>query len=417
MKKYLPYLFAILLTTAVILLVASAPGKQKAKLPNQRVTLRKSDKIPYGTWVAYHHLSHIFPTAALYTNYHQPGYWDSISIYDEQQALLIITGKFNADDDEMNRLISFAEKGNEVFISARTFSFSAGSLTGTRVNNSVMAAFLEEGEGARDSLQVLLSEPVFGANSKYTYPGRSLDASFSSFNKKTSEILGTDERGEPNFIRLRIGKGNIFLHLAPLSFSNYFLLHKNNVEYYEKVLSVIDPGIKKLAWDEYYLNKRFLDDDDDNKKNWFTVLMQAENANGEKSFQVAFWLLAGLLLLFILQEMRRKQRLIPVMKPPRNDSMDFVQTIGRLYYDKGDHANLSRKMSAYFLEYVRNKYKLLTNSLDDSFTASLAYKSGVEEMELRQVISFINYLDSGGTVDEKQIRLFHDQLERFYRES
>ena len=64
------------------------------------------------------------------------------------------------------------------------------------------------------------------------------------------------------------------------------------------------------------------------------------------------------LLLYVVLEMRRKQRTIPVMTKPKNDSLEFVKTIGRLYHDKGDHKNLCRKMSAYFLEHVRNRYKL-----------------------------------------------------------
>ena len=116
-------------------------------------------------------------------------------------------------------------------------------------------------------------------------------------------------------------------------------------------------------------------------------------------------------------EMRRKQRYIPVIKKPGNDSMDFVKTIGRLYFDKGDHANLCRKMSAYFLEYVRNKYKLLAGSLDEDFIAKLQYKSGAAEYEVRGIISFIKYLDDGPAINHKQLTAFHKQLELFYKKA
>src|SRR6185503_10139397 len=99
--------------------------------------------------------------------------------------------------------------------------------------------------------------------------------------------------------------------------------------------------------------------------------------------------------------MRRKQRIIPVMTRPRNDSMDFVKTIGRLYYDKGDHKNLSRKMAAYFLEYVRNRYKLTTVSLDEEFIKNLQFKTNCEEHEIRSIVSFIKYLDEAPVIDHK----------------
>ena len=153
-------------------------------------------------------------------------------------------------------------------------------------------------------------------------------------------------------------------------------MHKDNIGYYEKAMSVINPEVTKVVWDEYYLNKKFLDEREEPKKGWFSVLMGTENDNGKKPFRAAFWLLILLLLLYVLLEMRRKQRYIPVIKKPRNDSLDFVKTIGRLYFDKGDHKNLCRKMSAYFLEHVRNKYKLSTGTLDDNFVKNLQFKSG-----------------------------------------
>ena len=121
------------------------------------------------------------------------------------------------------------------------------------------------------------------------------------------------------------------------------------------------------------------------------------------------------LLLYVLLEMRRKQRYIPVTAKPKNDSLDFVRTIGRLYYDKGDHRNLCRKMSAYFLEHIRNRYKLSTVKLDDKFISDLQFKSGYEEAGLRGIVSFIQYLDDAPAISQEQLNIFHRQLESFYK--
>jgi hypothetical protein len=229
--------------------------------------------------------------------------------------------------------------------------------------------------------------------------------------------LGVNAKGRPDFIRLRAGKGNLYLHLAPMAFTNYFLLHGNNIDYYEKVMSVISPTVKKVVWDEYYLNKRSDYDDRRDKKNWFTVLMKEKNGNGDHSFRAAFWLLIVLLAIYVLQEMRRKQRIIPLMTKPKNESMEFVKTIGRLYFDRGDHKNLARKMSAYFLEHVRSKYKLLTGTLDEEFVRNLRYKSGAEEHEVREIVGFIKYVDDAPAISEKELVHFHHQLELFYKRS
>lgn len=415
MKKYLPYIIALLLAGALVALFLTGSNEKKRKL-DERVTLRREDKIPYGTYVAYHGLNYIFPKAAIYTNTYEPGYWDSLSNYESDQALIIITGKFNADEDEMKKLIAFIEKGNDVFISARTISYSAAEMLDCRVNVSDISSYTESDIKIEDSLTVSLLTPPFEEKRPYTYPGKKLDASFYNLKDEATETLGEDEVGKPNFIRLQAGKGNLYVHLAPLAFSNYFLLHKDNISYYEKVLSVINPNTTKVVWDEYYLNKKFLEEDN-KKKGWFSVLMNIENDTGKKPFRAAFWLLILLLLLFVLLEMRRKQRYIPVIKKPANDSLDFVKTIGRLYYDKGDHKNLCRKMAAYFLEHVRAKYKLTTGTLDDTFVKQLQFKSGAEEQEIRGIVYFIKYLDDAPVIDNGQLTDFHKQLESFYKKA
>lgn len=399
----------MLLSAAIVALILTGNNRKEKQL-DERITLRKQDKIPYGTYVAYKGLQHLFPKASIHTNRSEPGYWDSLSNYESGQALVIITGKFNADEGEMKKLISFVEKGNDVFISARTISYSAGDILDCQVNTSDISSYYEEEITIKDSLNLTLSHPPFKKESSYSYPGRKLDASFSEIDENTTEVLGMNDLSLPNFIRLRAGKGNLFIHLAPMAFTNYFLLHKSNIGYYDKALSVINPQATKVVWDEYYLNKRFLDENNA-KKGWFNVLSRYPG------LKAALLTAILTLLLYVLLEMRRKQRAIPVVTKPANDSMDFVKTIGRLYFDKGDHKNLCRKMSAYFMEHVRNKYKLLTGSLDEEFMKKLQYKSGAEEQEVREIVSFIKYLDDAQAISHKQLTHFHKQLELFYKKT
>jgi hypothetical protein len=412
-KKYLPYILALLLIGALVTLFATGNNKKDKQL-DERITLRRQDKIPYGTYVAFKGLDYLFPSANVYTNRYEPGYWDSLSYYKSDQVLIIVAGKFNADEAEMKKMISFIEGGNDVFISTRTISYSAGEMMECSVKEFEISSDVENLISKEDTLNVALTTPPFGKLSSYTYPGKKLDASFSSFNNKTTEVLGENEQGKPNFIRLRAGKGNLYLHLAPLAFTNYFLLHKDNIRYYEKAFSVINPAAKTIVWDEYYLNKKLVREDSE-KKGWFSVLINTENDNGKKPFKAAFLLAIILLILYVLFEMRRKQRIIPVVKQPRNDSMDFVKTIGRLYFDKGDHKNLCRKMSAYFLEHVRNKYKLLTGTMDEEFIKKLQYKSGADEESIKNIVFFIKYLEDAPAINHKQLNNFHQQLESFYK--
>jgi len=408
LKKFIPYIFALLLAAGIIVLFVTGNNKSKRRL-DERITLRKQDKIPYGTYVAYQNLASLFPGASIYTSRHEPGYWDSLSTYDSKQAFIAVTDGFAANEYEMRRLITFAEHGNDVFISARYLSAAADDILGC-ISSAYNLSFVSV-EDLKVKMHISLTDPPFGKNGKYNYPGKTFSSYFSSIDSTTTDILGYDEEGRPDFIHLRAGKGHFYLHLEPLAFSNYFLLHKNNIGYYEKALSVIQPGVHKVVWDEYYRYKRSNNERNEKKKSWLSVLFRYP------ALKAALLTAIFTLLLYMLMEMRRKQRYIPVITRPGNDSLDFVRTIGRLYYDKGDHKNLSRKMAAYFLEHVRNKYKLQTGDLDNGFVKNLQYKSGAEEAGIRGIVSFIRNLDDAPAINHRQLTDFHKQLESFYKKT
>ena len=95
--------------------------------------------------------------------------------------------------------------------------------------------------------------------------------------------------------------------------------------------------------------------------------------------------------------------------------MDFVKTIGRLYYDKGDHKNLVKKMGSYFLEHVRSKYKLSTHTIDNEFINAVHNKTAYPIEEVRSIIRFIQFADTAPAISEGQLSDFHKQLELFYQ--
>lgn len=404
MKKFQPHIVIGLLVIAAILLYVTTERNKPKKL-DERITFRKRDKIPYGTFVAYQGLQAMFPSATVTTTKDEPGYWDSLSAGKKGQAIVIISPGFDASSSEMKELLRFMEEGNDVFVSTISVSEDALRMLKCEVNpNGHLLYFLGAGEG-NDTLSVSLNKPPFD-NRVYTYPGGRLDNYFSSYDTATSSVLGYDENGKPNFIHLKAGLGNFYLHLAPMAFTNYFLLHKDNIAYFENALSVIPADTRYIAWDEYFIRRK--QQRPEKKPSWFSAFLK------EESLRWALLTALMALLVYVLLGMRRKQRIIPVIKKPANDSLEFVKTIGRLYHDKGDHRNLARKMSAYFLEHVRNRYKLPTTSLDDAFEQQLHFKTGLPKEDIHAIVYFIQQLDHTDTVSEKQLAWFHKQLESFY---
>ncbi|MCC7401801.1 MAG: DUF4350 domain-containing protein [Chitinophagaceae bacterium] len=412
MKKYIPYILIATAAIATLVLLFTGSKKTERRL-DERITFLKKDKIPYGLYVAYHDLKFFFPRASVYDVQNEPGDWDSISIEDSKQALIIITPQFYPDEYEMKKLVDFVKNGNDLFISSALISDAAESIIGNHTGFLNMVSLANPGhDEEEDSLGVSLFHPPFEKNSNYFYPGKKMNSWFYQTDTVTTDVIGSDNLRRNNFIHLKAGKGNLYVHLAPMAFSNYFLLYKNNIRFYESILSLFDPGTTKIGWDEYFLKKRFHRGERSREKSGFGLLSVLFRYPGLKAALLTAFVS---LLLYLLVESGRKQRYIPVISKPKNDSLDFVQTIGRLYYDRGDHKNLCKKMSSYFLEHVRNHYKLPTGKLDDDFIKKLQFKTGCDEKEIREIVFFIRYADDAITISDDELVKFHQQLESFYK--
>lgn len=406
MKKAFPYIIGSLVLIAAVAL--SLTMKKGERQLNERLSFYRKDKIPYGTYVAYENLKYIFPDAKVKVNRLSPERWYIDSNLFPRQAMIIITPQFLPDENEMDKLIAFAQKGNNVFISTRVLSFDAQEMLHCRTPYSEFAFFAAASE-MDDTLNVLLNNPPFTEKINFIYPGKRFESHLYKYDTAATNILGTNKDEFKNFVQLKTGKGNIFLHLAPIVFTNYFLLHKDNAGYYDKVMSLLPKEVVSVTWDEYYLHKLYEGNYNRGNKGWLYVLFK---------YPAFKWgLLTAIITigLFILLEARRKQRYIPLMAKPKNDSLDFVKTIGRLYYEKNDHRDLARKMGLYFLDHIRNTYKLSTGKLDDDFIRNLHFKSGYNESELKKIVSFIKFVDEAPGVSDAQLVEFHRDLESFYK--
>lgn len=410
MKKTLPYWLLGIVITAVFVLVFKdgCNNNRNHKTFDHRETLRKRDKIPYGTYVAHSQLPKIFPLAQISVNKEEPGYWESLDISGSKQAVIIISPYFMADEFEVKEIIAFAEAGNDVFISAFEFSHYAEDIFKLKNRYSDKISFSPKAN------QATLEGPPFTGDLTYKYTGRRFETQFTRYDSSFSTVLGRGSSGEPNFIGIAAGRGHIYLHTAPLAFSNYFLLQNNNLDYLAAAFSVIPATTQKLVWDEYYLSKDELTKNNNRNEDspgFFSAIMKYPG--------ISTGLILGilLLLLYTLVNMRRKQRIIPVMERPKNDSLDFVKTIGRLYYDKGNHTNLANKMAAYFLEHLRSTYKVPTNELSDDFVQKVQAKTGVEQAEITGIAVTINNLRGGMTVNAQELQQFYTALEEFYKKA
>lgn len=398
MRKNLPLFLVLALLLAGGFYLARRAGSQHRF--DERVTLRRDDRIPYGTYLAREALPKLFPNAYIYNEPEAPGHWDSLATYESRQAIVLVGYYINADNDEVSELMRFASHGNYVYIIGVEFSDALGDALRISTEHSLL-------EVGYDSMEVRLEAPRFAGRS-FHYPGTDRSGALVRQAPDSTVLLGT-RGGSPNFLQFRVGKGAVFFHSSPLTFSNYFLLQPGNEDYLSGALSVLPPDLRRVAWSEYYLSKDDDGKDSNNSKGWLSVLFQY------RSFAWALWLFLLLVVLYAASEMRRRQRWIPPYERPQNDSLDFVETVGRLYYDQRDHYDLAGKMIQYFLDHVRQQYKIPTMALDEEFVRRLEARSGYPRASIERLLALVADIRAVGRASEQQLTALYQQLENYYQ--
>ena len=129
----------------------------------------------------------------------------------------------------------------------------------------------------------------------------------------------------------------------------------------------------------------------------------------------AFFILLGLLLLYILFNSKRRQRIIPVIKPVENNSIAFTEAIAGLYIGKKDNKLISEKMITYFNEHVRSKYMMQMNVQDRGYADLLSRKSGVSSEITEPLAEAIRAIAASTRVTDQQLLLLNGLTEKFFK--
>lgn len=394
-----------------------ACGKKKL---NDRISLWRTDKIPYGCWYAFNELDYMFSDAEVvinklspdrykgYTSDNTANYEEAAKYDDKKSAYIIITGTVVPDEEEVHALLNLAASGKHVFISC----MEMGSLLLDSLR--LKTAYTDSYSNFNDSLTLSIRNPLTGDSAIYSYPGTGRDNFIMEMDESITRVIGKDGYGRPNFVRFDYeGGGSIFVHFAPLAFSNYFLLHKENKAYYDQALSYLPRDLEVIKWDDYFRYHEAGNERNKNNTNSFSAFINW--VSKQQGLSTAFWLLLALFALVYLFESKRKQRIIPQLPALNNASLDFVKTIGRLYYQRRDNRNLSQKMTAHFLDHVRSRYNIRLPVNDEEFEKRLAWKSGHDPAAIRDLLYHIKYIQDQPNVSDEALMGLNARLENFYR--
>lgn len=211
----------------------------------------------------------------------------------------------------------------------------------------------------------------------------------------------------PTAVSVPYGKGEVIFVSSPLLFTNYGMLEGNTSVYIFRLMSY-------LADLPVYRTEAYI------KTDAMLVAEQSPFREFIKRPPLRWALYLALLgvVLFMIFTARRRQRVIPIMSKPANRSLEFIQLIGTLYYQRKDHVNLVRKKFKLFAEELRKTAGVDISDVntDDREYLLLAEKTGMNSDRLKKVIRQIRLvLHSEGNISVEEMRSLIDAMDTIVR--
>lgn len=286
----------------------------------------------------------------------------------------------------LKNMLQLIEQGNTVFWSTAYFNYALEDTLGFETNEVYESVRNNKTSVWTTNKHLSTSKFVLDLafNQSYFYLPDSVRNSF--------EVLGLQNNYEsdlPNFIKIKHGKGTLFLHNQPLAFSNYTLLESNNHLYVENVLSYLPEGI--IYWSVDRLETEPMQS---------SSILRFILTNEALKWAWYFFLLG--LLFFVIFTAKRKQRIIPVKIPVKNTTLDFTRTVSNLYIQSKDYEDIIQKRITYTLEKIRRIYWIETHKLDQNFIESYHAKSGKKEEDILHWVQLVMQFQTNPTQANEQ---------------
>ena len=380
-------------------------------------TFSKNDKEPFGCFVFDDVLS-----SSLKGNYSlsdKTFYQLNNDSTGKPKAILVLADYAFMDSLQFRSMISLLRKGNKVMFVSSTFSPHLIDSLRITAHNS----FLSDNDLKAMTRQIKQRVPLFLCNSALPsrafrfYPQLCTDY-FSQVSpaepklkdeskdkrKRTwisgipSTVLAKNNEGFPVAFSKKIGKGELFLVSTPLLFTNYGILDQGNAGYVFSLLSHMK-GMPLVRYDASGANRG----EKESPLRYFL---------SQPPLRWSLYLAMFALILFMRFTAKRRQRIIPVIEPPVNTTLDFVKLIGTLYYQKKDHLGLLRKKQVYFAMTLKKETNIdiEEEELTMDLCQRLSNKTGMEAEKIYKMLRDLELLDYETSIDEKTLKDYIDRM-------
>ncbi|MBL6445568.1 hypothetical protein JMN32_04565 [Fulvivirga sp. 29W222] len=323
---------------------------------------------------------------------------------DQEQSLYVFLGReayYRYED--LDSLTSFVSAGNSALLATTAFPYDLSyeiyfdecGVISSEPAEKIMMKFEKEPEEYAYEY-IMYWRPV----SNYWSYLDSLECT------DVVEVLAYFNEDKPNFFRVKFGEGYFYFHTTPLVFGNYYLKNEESLAYVEQVMSYFQ--VRQVYWDEF--SKTPFDEAESKDSPLKYILSQPP-------LKWAWYLLLITSFIYMIFYAKRRQRIIPVLEPNTNTTIEFAETMGYLYFEEQNHKKIADHKMNLFLSYIRHNYNLLTNVLDDNLIKRVSLKSQVPFEEVEKIFKEYQRLDFKVEISADDLVAFHEMIESFYQKS
>jgi len=360
------------------------------------ITFAQKDENPYGAYAFNAVLPALFPQGVHHNYKTMYELKDSLPSTDN---VFIVATSFSGAKEDTDVLLNHVNQGGSVFISSNYFYGHFGDTLDLGTYD-----FLFSGGNdmyKEDSTYVKFAAPSMDTTLHYSFRRSDIHNYFDRFDTTRTTVVARNELNQPVTIRVKWGKGSFILNTTPMAFTNIYLLSRQNHRFVSNTLSYLPAA--PMWWTEYYhLGRREISTP-------LRFILVTE------PLRWAYYITIAAILIFMLFEMKRKQRIVPIIKPLANTTLEFVHTIGNLYYERAGHKNIAEKRIHYFADQLRSRYWLSNIVFDESFVHTLAHKSGKPEEDVRALVGLIAFIQSNDAISAETLLDLDKKLEKFNR--
>ncbi len=354
---------ALILIVLLSVLVFGMGGKRSYDDSNLwRATYSHADDHPFGMMLFDSIMAASLPNGYVYSDA------SIFEIIDEADSdgsvsLLFVNRDVRFDEDETSMLLDYASRGNKVLLVCDEMMHPAfceddgamPSELADRLDLLIEEASVFSFTRFKDYLDsgqtdtVWWNETPFG---QWQIPSGLIYSAVRSSEKEyaAAAALSTSDHSvfdssEALVCRVPWGRGEVIVMANSLLFTNYAVLTDSIAPIVMHAMTLIsDRPVVRFRQDPAV--------EDENRSGASPLAFLLSN----RPLQVALYIALALLLLFACFSARRRQRVIPAMQEPENQSKAFAELIGSIYLS--DNRSMVAKKYVLFANELRNKLRI-----------------------------------------------------------